>query len=582
MSESAPPASDLGPAAARHLLLLADDESELLARARGLLVPLVGDELALARAVDPAAAAPRPALPAALPWPPVAAPAQPAGRIWWAPGPDGGWAELDPDAPAGPPSARWFAARMGGTPSAGWVLVARSPERPPVSRAELDLLAETAFAAGFALVTAGLSRQVRGARAAADAAAHRWAALARLNARLVRSPDYDDTIDALLHAVVPYLADWALVELREADSGEARRAGRHANPASAPLLDRLEAFPGGAGVAPAAGGGVPGDGLLVPCLGEGELGRLATAAERAALDALAPRSLAVVPLAAEGVRGTLTLVAAESGQVYTPDDLALFRTVGQQAALALASALTHRAAERARREREEVLAMVSHDLKNPLNTVGFAAAILETPEVPEARRSAQVAVIRRAVGEMNELIDRLLDAARIDSGRFHVDPEPESLDALVAEALHRAAVAAERAGVRCAPPPPCGAAVLADRGRLLQVFANLLQNAISFSPRGGIIRVELELAPDEARVAIRDEGPGMDAETQRHIFDRYWQARQAGRAGAGLGLSIARGIVEAHGGRIAVESVPGDGSTFSFSIPRVSGDPPGGAGTHAT
>jgi signal transduction histidine kinase len=124
--------------------------------------------------------------------------------------------------------------------------------------------------------------------------------------------------------------------------------------------------------------------------------------------------------------------------------------------------------------------------------------------------------------------------------------------------------------------------VLADRGRLLQVFANLLHNAISFSPPGGAIHVGIELAPDEARVAIRDEGPGMDAETQRHIFDRYWQARQAGRAGAGLGLSIARGIVEAHGGRIAVDSVPGQGSTFRFSIPRVSGAPPEEAGTHAT
>lgn len=575
------------PVGARDLLLIADDEAEVLARARRLLVPLVGDELAVTPAPETEAEAPRavspPELPPSLPWPPQGLADERPGRVWYAPSPNGTWAELHDGEDGDLPDARWFAARLGGTPSAGWVLLERSPDRPPLSQDELNLLREAAVAAGFALVAAALSRQVRDARAAADAATHRWAALARVNGLLVRSPDYDDTVAAVLEAVVPYLADWALLELVDEGGITDRRVGRHTDPHRNALLGRLQSFPRRQPSGDGARSSIPARDLLVANVGEPDLRRLAEPCDLEALEALGPRSLAVVRLCTgERTVGTLTLATAESGQIFTQDDLALFRSVAQQAALALISAEMYQAAERARREREEVLAIVSHDLKNPLNTVGFAVAILGMPDVPEARRTEQVRVISRAAREMNELIERLLDAARIDSGRFHVDPAPESLDALIAEALRRAAPAAEQAGVRCPPPSPCGAVVLADRGRLLQVFANLLSNAISFSPPDGTVRIAIELEPDEARITVRDEGPGIDLETQRHIFDRYWQARRSGRSGAGLGLSIARGIVEAHGGRIGVESRPGHGSSFHFTVPRLPEGPAAPAGTHST
>jgi signal transduction histidine kinase len=563
------------PTVPRDLLLLAHDEGELLARVHRLLVPVVGDDLAVARATDvvPEPSPPRrPVLPSSLSWPPEAMEEERAGWVWFAPGRGGGWTRLGEGETDVPGTARWFAARLGGTPSAGWALLERDPDRPPISPEELDLLREAAVAAGFALVSSALSRRVNDARAAADAAAHRWAALARMNTLLVRSPDYEDTVDAILEGVVPYLADWAVLDVADHRGSIGRRVGRHASRSRAGLLDRLIAAP----VEASAATSMPTDGILIPVVTKDALEREADRFDSEGVLALDTRSLALVPLEVGGrALGVLALATAGSGQEYTSDDLALFRSVGQQAALALSSAELFRAAEQARREREEVLAIVSHDLKNPLNIVGFAAALLGNPEIAEDRKRVQLEVIGRAVTQMNELIERLLDAARIDSGRFHVAPAPEPLDELVAEAMGRAEPVAEQGGVRIEGPGLTGMTVLADRDRMLQVFGNLLANAVSFSPREGSVQICLEPGPEDVRVLIRDHGPGMDEKTQSHIFDRFWQARQSGQAGSGLGLSIARGIVDAHGGRIDVDSAPGRGSTFHFTIPLAKPEPEG-------
>ena len=106
-----------------------------------------------------------------------------------------------------------------------------------------------------------------------------------------------------------------------------------------------------------------------------------------------------------------------------------------------------------------------------------------------------------------------------------------------------------------------------DRERVLQVLANLLGNAVKFTPAGGRVALTVQAAPDEVVFAVRDTGPGIAPENQEHVWDRFWKSRTSNRHGAGLGLAISRGIVEAHGGRIWLESAPGDGSTFSFTLP---------------
>ncbi len=223
-----------------------------------------------------------------------------------------------------------------------------------------------------------------------------------------------------------------------------------------------------------------------------------------------------------------------------------------------------RQAERAIRARDDLLATVSHDLKNPLYTIVLAAARVER-QVPG---NEHLGLIRRSVERMNCLIRDLLDAALIEAGQLQIDPRPVATVDLLAEAVALIRLQSDERSIRlvlaAAPdlPPMRG-----DRDRLLQVLANLLGNAVKFSPAGGVITVHAKPRGADIEIAVADRGPGIDPEQQAHLFDRYWRSGTAGMAGTGLGLTIAKGIVEAHGGHIAVESQPGAGSRFTFTIP---------------
>lgn len=241
-------------------------------------------------------------------------------------------------------------------------------------------------------------------------------------------------------------------------------------------------------------------------------------------------------------------------------------------ARALSLALRARAdeAEQAALARDEVLAMVSHDLRNPLNLVLTSAAFLsDTADALSEPQRAQLRMIHRAAEQMNRLIQDLLEVSGIEAGHLRVDAAPEAVEPLVREACalleHVAGGKKISLHVALAPGLP---PVLADRGRILQVFGNLVGNALKFTPEGGMVRIEA--APEEGvvRFSVTDSGPGIPHEHLPHVFDRFWQARRSAEGGAGLGLAIARGIVAAHGGRLSVDSVPGAGSTFAFTLPR--------------
>jgi chemotaxis family two-component system sensor kinase Cph1 len=224
-------------------------------------------------------------------------------------------------------------------------------------------------------------------------------------------------------------------------------------------------------------------------------------------------------------------------------------------------------AEQAVRVRDDVVAVVSHDLKNPLQVIGMSAAVLRGRVAGDARAAELVATTERAVARMNGLIHDLLDLAQIESGRFDLAPSPCAASRLVADAVAMLAPIAEAKGVRLAWRGDGEAWVLADAERVFQVLSNLLGNAIKFTPAGGSVTVGLHAEPAAVRFAVRDTGPGIPAIELAHVFDRYWQARRGRSAGSGLGLYIAKGIVDAHGGRLWAESVVGAGATFSFTLP---------------
>jgi PAS domain S-box-containing protein len=297
-----------------------------------------------------------------------------------------------------------------------------------------------------------------------------------------------------------------------------------------------------------------------------------------ALRAFTPQSLVAVPLTSRGnVLGALVFVSSTPSRRYGPRDLRLAEELAQRVALVLDNARLYRATQRAVQMRDEVLGIVAHDLRNPLSVVLMQAKLLLRRSAPEtgSRRSAEA--IERAARRMNRLIQDLLDVARVEAGYLSVETAPLSPARLVAEAvdaqraLASAAAIELRADVSADLPD-----ITADHERLIQVFENLIGNALKFTGSGG--RITVVAAPrDEREVLfqVEDTGAGIDPENLAHLFDRFWQAQEARRLGAGLGLAIVKGIVEAHGGHIWVESVPGRGTTFSFTVPtaRAAGAP---------
>jgi signal transduction histidine kinase/DNA-binding response OmpR family regulator len=271
--------------------------------------------------------------------------------------------------------------------------------------------------------------------------------------------------------------------------------------------------------------------------------------------------------------GAIQLWDKKDGQEFDEADTAILTQLAQLAAVALENARLFRAAQDATRARDDLVAIVSHDLRNPVHTIHMAASfLLEIAPTNDRRVQArrQLEVIQRSATRANRLIQDLLDVARIQAGGLAVDPVAVDVHSLVTEAMEAATPLATAAQLRVVTDAPTDLpAVASDRERVLQVFANLIGNAIKFTPKGGEIRILSCVDPGagEARFTVADTGPGIPPEHLDHVFDRYWQAKSTAKLGTGLGLSIAKGIVEAHGGRIWVESPPGSGAQFNFTLP---------------
>ncbi|HSG07963.1 MAG TPA: ATP-binding protein [Longimicrobiales bacterium] len=227
------------------------------------------------------------------------------------------------------------------------------------------------------------------------------------------------------------------------------------------------------------------------------------------------------------------------------------------------------ALRRAVRVREEVVSVVSHDLRNPLGVVAGAAELLLDLPLGDAERRNQAEVIRRSAQRMGRLIDDLLDVARIEAGALVVRPVALSPNEILTETGSVFAPQALQAGIELRAQVEGGLPdILVDPDRVQQALANLVGNALKFTPRGG--RVTLGAHPaGGGRVAlwIRDTGPGMPEEDLDRVFDRFWQASRHDRTGSGLGLAIVRGIAEAHRGTVEVSSRLGEGATVTLTFP---------------
>jgi sigma-B regulation protein RsbU (phosphoserine phosphatase) len=227
------------------------------------------------------------------------------------------------------------------------------------------------------------------------------------------------------------------------------------------------------------------------------------------------------------------------------------------------------AAEAAVNARDEVLRIVAHDIGNSLSAVKIHAMVLErTLPAGDGEARKHTEAIRHLTQQMDRLRQDLLDVAAIEAGRLSFEPGETALAEVVDDVLGTVAGMAGEKALSVESSVSAGLpAVWADRERLHQVLSNLVGNAVKFTPADGRIRVSAALDGEEVRVTVEDTGPGIPAEHLENVFDRFWQARSTRRAGAGLGLAIARGVVEAHGGRIRAASEVGRGTTFEFTLP---------------
>lgn len=399
---------------------------------------------------------------------------------------------------------------------------------------------------------------------------------------LASSLDLRTTLKHLTDLVVPKLADVCTVDLLEPD-GVNRVAVAHRDPARVAAFEQVRRH----GVREDASCGV--DYVLrtgePSCIFELTDEWLRAAAHDwkhfEMARALGVRSFLSVPLRARSLTiGALTLMSTGGVPSFGDHDLRLVQALGERAAAAIDNARLYHRAQRATQAREEMITAVSHDLGSPLGAIIGTADLLSRSGLTDEERRSLIAGLRRSALWMQRLTEDLVDAARIDAGHFTVEKKGCALRHLLAEVLDLMRPLARQQHLALEVRFPDQDLVLpCDRERILRVFSNLVGNAIKFSPEGGSITVTASLEGDEVRFAVIDRGRGISAEDLPHVFDRFWQASRTSRAGSGVGLAIAEGIVKAHGGRIWVESEPGAGSTFFFTLPAGEGERGGAAGT---
>ena len=441
----------------------------------------------------------------------------------------------------------------------------------------------TLLALTSALLVAGLGRQMRllareamarrleaereahdarQARESAEREERRAAFLGAAGQELAASLDHRQTITTLARLIVPNLAEMCVVDITEPDDVLRRLAIAHRNPedearhrsqAGTPRTDVPEALEK---IMRAAEPVLVGASSSLYSYITGE-------------DDGAGRTLIFLPLVSRGQSIGVASAVSAAGRPFNSDDLPLFAELARRASLAIDNARLYLESQQAVRAREEVLAIVSHDLRNPLNAVTLGASLMKMSDSLSPDDREQVETIEVSGRRMARLIEDLLDVTRLEGGkRLPIEPDAVDPSELLSEAeeIFRAQASVASVALECKVDGTLPA-VHADRHRVMQVLTNLIGNSMKFTPPGGRIDVHARLDRDEVLFSISDTGPGIPKDNLGDIFSPYWQAKRAERLGAGLGLPIARGIVEAHGGRIWVESEPGRGTNFYFTLP---------------
>jgi PAS domain S-box-containing protein len=410
------------------------------------------------------------------------------------------------------------------------------------------------------------------AREIAELMRQRAQFLADASRLLASSFDTATTLKQLALLAVPYLADYCVVTIVDDNGTQTRSAIVHSDPDKLEILQKSvsmwpDQWPDDHPIASMI---LNGESVIIPRTTDTHAQAIALNPEHLALlRQLKAESYMSVPIGTGGdVIGNISFSSTRPGREYTGDDLSVAQELAHRAALAIRSARSYHDAQAATKDRDEMLAIVAHDLRNPLNTIHMGADLALELLPPGAVGRKQFEMIERSVAQMNRLIQDLLDTSRLRNGQLALEMAATNLEKVLNDACEMLLPLATHEGISltydAGEPLP---EIHGDRNRLLQVLSNLLGNALKFTPRGGNVTVRATAPGEHLLVQIIDTGPGIAPAQLPHIFGRFWQASGTDRRGVGLGLSIAKGIVEAHDGTIWVESDLGKGSVFSFTLP---------------
>jgi PAS domain S-box-containing protein len=450
-------------------------------------------------------------------------------------------------------------------------VLARTAELAAANRAQEDLLRREQAARA----------EAEAARAEAESARRNLAFLAEASRLLANSLDETMALTGVAQLIIPYLADGCVIHGMDAEGRFRRIAARHADPNKTAVLVDLEQHYPLEPQAPYSTRHVAQSRepafhpqVTEECL----VGAAPDPRQLTLVRELSIGSYMCLPLVArERTLGTLTLLRCNTGPVYTPADLALAQDLAQRMALALDNAQLYRITRQAVHIRDEFLSVASHELKTPITSLLLAVQAVQrttrqgTLPAPDylARR---LGVVEDQGKRLAHLINDLLDISRIVEGRLQLEPQPMDLAGLARQVLEQLQEELAQAGcpVTLAADHPVRGTW--DSSRMEQVLTNLLTNAMKYG-RGHPIAIAVTTTGTNACLTVTDQGIGIPPEHLERIFGRFERAVAPGKyGGMGLGLYIVRQIVEAHGGQISVVSAPGQGATFTVTLPLA---PPG-------
>jgi PAS domain S-box-containing protein len=402
--------------------------------------------------------------------------------------------------------------------------------------------------------------------------------LANARSLLTSVVDSSKLLSRIAQVPVPLFADWCVVDVCDGKK-VLTSAVAHCDPEGKTMLRRLRARQSNIAGSSALLGRIlqrGGPQLVANVSNPFEFAEPQTGDDRELLLRLDPQSMICVPLKGhDRIHGVITFALTGGSLRYSQADLEIAEEFAHRASIALQNARLYEEAREADRRKDEFLAMLAHELRNPLAPIRNALEVVRAPDVDAGTAQSAFAVLERQVDHMVRLVDDLLDLSRLMRGKIQLRPECLSLNEVVERAIETARPVIEEQGHKLiVSPAKAPLWVFADPVRLDQVIANLLNNAAKYTEPGGVIRLLVKQREQQAVIKIRDTGIGIDPKLLPHLFDLFRQAESAlerSQGGLGIGLTLVRSLVELHGGKVEAHSDgPGTGSEFVVRLPLVS------------